>query len=153
VAADGLESSAVADWRIVVTHFPPYWGHWDWVDMAKRNEIDLFITGHRHSQWIHVKDDPFEMIWPNDPEQLGNNFIDPSAYVVSGGGGGVTSEQKPEWGGNDDEYGYMDMELYKDYIKLTGISHGSQTRKVSIVNHEYHHKGSRAIWEDKASQR
>ncbi|CAK0875732.1 unnamed protein product [Prorocentrum cordatum] len=53
---DGLAPGLDGDWRLAVTHFPPYWGHLDCPgqDMARRHEIDLVISGHRHSQSGHT---------------------------------------------------------------------------------------------------
>jgi hypothetical protein len=148
---DEIVPKMTADWRIVVTHFPPYWGSEDWIPLAKRHELDLVITGHRHSQHVHVKDDPFEEIWPDDPAHLGNSFLDPTAYIVSGGGGGVTSEQQPDGTGEDDEYGFMHLTMHKDFIKIEALSHGGQSRRVAIVKHEYTHKGSDAVREKERS--
>jgi len=139
-----LSPTLNGDWRIVVTHFPPYWGHEDWVELAKNNELDLIISGHRHSQHLNVPGDDAYQIWPDDWEHLMSDFLNPTSYAVSGGGGGVTSEQKPEWSGEDDEYGFMDMTLTKETILLESISHGGQTRKVATVRHEYPHDGSRS---------
>mmetsp|Transcript_125821 Transcript_125821/g.341633 ORF Transcript_125821/g.341633 Transcript_125821/m.341633 type:complete len:81 (-) Transcript_125821:311-553(-) len=72
-----------------------------------------------------------------------SDFLDPTAYVVSGGGGGVTSEQRPESSGEDDEYGFMEMALSKDSIRIESISHGGQTRKVATIWHQYAHSGGR----------
>jgi len=145
---DDIVPGLDGDWRIVVTHFPPYWGDWDWKGeegMARRHEIDLMITGHRHLQHIQVPGDPSEHIWPNDPNNLMSDFLDPTAYVVTGGGGGVTSELAPNWNGDDDQYGFMEMTLTKDTITLEAISHSGQTRKVSTINHNYTHKGSPSV--------
>jgi len=135
------------DWRIVVTHFPPYWGADDWVELTKKHELDLIITGHRHSQHIYVHDDFGEQIWPDDPTQLKTDFLNLTAYFVSGGGGGITSERKPEGSGEDDEYGFMDMVITKDLIKVEALSHGGQIRRVATINHEYAHKGTRVVWD------
>merc|ERR1719382_1230769 len=77
-----------------------------------------------------------------------SDFLDPTGLIVSGGGGGVTSENKPESSGEDDQYGFIDMTLSKDTIKIEAISHGGQTRKVSTTKHHYAHKGSRLVWGD-----
>mmetsp|Transcript_51341 Transcript_51341/g.133562 ORF Transcript_51341/g.133562 Transcript_51341/m.133562 type:complete len:81 (+) Transcript_51341:2-244(+) len=79
-----------------------------------------------------------------------SDFLDPTALIVSGGGGGVTSENKPEGNGEDDQYGFMDMTLSKDTIKIEAISHSGQTRKVSTIYHNYSHAGSRLVWEAEA---
>jgi len=144
---DEIVPKLTGDWRIVVTHFPPYWGTDDWVELSKKHELDLIITGHRHSQHIYVHDDLGEQIWPDDPTQLQTNFLNLTAYFVSGGGGGITSEHKPEDSGDDDEYGFMDMVITKDRIKVEALSHGGQIRRVATIKHEYPHKGSRSVWD------
>jgi len=144
---DEIVPTMTGDWRIVVTHFPPYWGSDDWVEISKKHELDLIITGHRHSQHIYVNDDQGEQIWPDDPAKLMTDFLNLTAYFVSGGGGGITSERKPEGSGEDDEYGFMDMVITKDLIKVEALSHGGQTRRVATIKHEYAHKGSRSVWE------
>jgi hypothetical protein len=145
---DEITPTMTGDWRIVVTHFPPYWGPDDWLDITKKHELDLIITGHRHSQHIYVHDDPGEQIWPDDPTQLKTDFLNLTAYFVSGGGGGITSEKKPEGSGEDDEYGFMDMVITKDLIRVEAISHGGQIRRVATIKHEYPHQGSRSVWDN-----
>eukprot|EP00419_Tripos_fusus_P067538 CAMPEP_0172932408 /NCGR_PEP_ID=MMETSP1075-20121228/219984_1 /TAXON_ID=2916 /ORGANISM="Ceratium fusus, Strain PA161109" /LENGTH=465 /DNA_ID=CAMNT_0013793735 /DNA_START=67 /DNA_END=1461 /DNA_ORIENTATION=+ len=77
-----------AEWRIIVTHFPPYWGKKDWMELAPKHEIDAIITGHRHSQSMHCKDDMVAKIWGEDKDSTEmNDFLDPTAWIVSGGGG------------------------------------------------------------------
>jgi len=141
---DGLVPGLVGDWRIVVTHFPPYWGVDEWQDMARRHEIDLIVSGHRHLQNFHLPGDAAEKVWQFDAsDTLMSDFLDPTGFVVSGGGGGVTSELEPAGGGEDDQYGFMEMTLTKDTITIEAISHRGQTRKKSTLKHGYAHKGSR----------
>jgi hypothetical protein len=132
---------STADWRVVVTHFPPYFGKEDWQVLAPKHGIDLVITGHRHSQFVRqVGDDPV-LIWPdwgNSAYGVGyTDFLDPTAWVVSGGGGGITSEHAPSHDGNDDQYGFMDMTLSKENLKIDAYSHSGVKRHTIYVNHEY----------------
>jgi hypothetical protein len=132
---------STADWRIVVTHFPPYFGKEEWQDVARKHGIDLIITGHRHSQFVRqVGDDPV-LIWPDwgaGAYKVGyTDFLDPTAWVVSGGGGGITSEHAPSWDGNDDQYGFMDMTLSKENITVEAISHSGILRRKIVVEHMY----------------
>jgi hypothetical protein len=131
-----------ADWRMVVTHFPPYWGIEDWKKMTKDNEIDVFITGHRHSQKVHVYGDPVEKVWPEDKNNhIMTDFVDPAAWIVSGGGGGITSEHVPDNGGEDDQYGFVDMTVTKDKLTFEAISHGGVTRRKVDYKHHFSHGG------------
>jgi hypothetical protein len=138
---DEVVPLSTADWRIVVTHFPPYFGKEEWMDVARKHEIDFIITGHRHSQFVRqVGDDPV-LIWPDwgtGAYAVGyTDFLDPTAWVVSGGGGGITSEHAPSWDGNDDQYGFMDMTLSKDNITVEAISHSGIVRHTIVVEHMY----------------
>mmetsp|Transcript_56446 Transcript_56446/g.127575 ORF Transcript_56446/g.127575 Transcript_56446/m.127575 type:complete len:949 (+) Transcript_56446:74-2920(+) len=138
-----LVPKSTADWRIVVTHFPPYWGADDWKELAQKHEIDLIVSAHRHSQHLHRKGDSRELVWPDDPkdhEKLYTDFLDPTAWVVSGGGGGTTSEHTPTKNGTDDQYGFMDMTLSKKELKIEAISHGGQLRHTMTVKHHYVHR-------------
>lgn len=108
-----------ATWQIVVTHFPPEWGANHWKILSYKHGIDLILSGHRHQQEVHHL--PYE------------NFLSPTAYIVSGGGGGITSESVPSADGNDDQYGFMDLALTKDEILIEAISHGGAVRKRSCV--------------------
>jgi len=107
-----------AQWQIIVTHFPPYWGggH-QWGCLAERYGIDVFVSGHVHSQTLTG---PME----------GGNFLKGTTVLVSGGGGGITSEKLPDLYGFDDEYGFMHMTLGKDNIKTEAVTHSGFVRKV-----------------------
>ncbi|CAE8588239.1 unnamed protein product [Polarella glacialis] len=113
-------STAEADWQVVVTHFPPepVWQLATWQRLSGMYGIDLFVTGHRHQQEIHLPGK-----WP---------FLG-TAYVVSGGGGGITSEKVPNATGHDDQYGFMDITLSKLQLKIEAISHGGVIRNVTFV--------------------
>jgi hypothetical protein len=136
---DEVVPESTADWRIVVTHFPPSWGAPDWKKLGPKHEIDLVIAGHRHIQDMHQPGDNRTMVWHNDPNQLYNDFLDPTVWVVSGGGGGVTSEREPSMDGDDDQYGFMDMTLEKSKITIEGISHGGQLRRKLVMEPAFPH--------------
>jgi len=107
-------------WQIVVTHFPPWWGQHQWQWLSWRYGIDLFITGH-----VHRQDAMAAWRWDNP--------VKPTATVITGGGGGITSEFWPDNWGNDDQYGFMDMTLWKEKIVIKAISHGGQIRNTITV--------------------
>jgi len=138
-----LVAKSTAEWRMVVTHFPPYWGTEDWKKLARDLEIDVIITGHRHSQNMHMKGDPKAKIWPENqsPDAMTNDFLDPTAWIVSGGGGGITSEHVPDAGGNDDQYGFVDLTISKDFAVFEAISHQGNLRRTMKVPHSYPHGG------------
>jgi len=134
-----------ADWRIVVTHFPPYWGKRQWKRLSEDCELDLIVTGHRHSQFMRHKDDEKILIWPEWGKKAAlkegyTDFLDPTAWVVSGGGGGVTSEHVPMANGSDDQYGFMDMTLSREQITVAMISHGGEHRRKIHIKHHYIHR-------------
>jgi len=110
-------NGSTADWRIVVTHFPPEYRRDDWVQLVEQYGIDLFVTGHRHQQEVSNRD-----------PTLGN-----AAWVVSGGGGGITSEGSPMTDGNDDQYGFFDVTISRRQIKLEAISHTGILRSTTII--------------------
>jgi hypothetical protein len=130
---------STADWRIVVTHFPPYFGMPDWKWMAPTYKIDLIVTGHRHSQYVHNIYDEGTLIWPdwgaNAPAAGYTDFLNPVSWVVSGGGGGVTSEHAPDPSGNDDQYGFVDLTLTKENLTVEAITHSGALRKTIVVGH------------------
>lgn len=135
-----------ADWRIIVTHFPPYFnlGEWQW--LAKHFKIDLIITGHRHSQFVRKPGDKSTLIWPDWGANAWSagftDFLDPVSWVVSGGGGGVTSEHAPDYGGNDDQYGFMDLTLSKEILKVEAISHTGITRHTIEIGHVWNNSAT-----------
>jgi hypothetical protein len=104
-----------ATWQVVVTHFPPLFGKKEWTRLVKKHGIDLIVSGHRHMQEVHAPDEEA-------------NFLKPTTWVVSGGGGGITSEGTPTSTGEDDAYGFMDLELSKDAIVVEAISHSGLVR-------------------------
>mmetsp|Transcript_27005 Transcript_27005/g.76629 ORF Transcript_27005/g.76629 Transcript_27005/m.76629 type:complete len:359 (+) Transcript_27005:2313-3389(+) len=115
---EGLSHSD-ADWQVVVTHYPPEWGTATWASMSAKHGIDLIITGHVHSQGVHYLEP--------------GNAMGPTAYIVSGGGGGITSGLPPHPEGEDDAYGFMDLTLSREEIKIEAISHAGIRRSVTCV--------------------
>merc|ERR1712190_680980 len=122
--------ASTADWQIVTLHYPPTWPlpsyssqQIHWKDFSAEYGIDLIITGHTHRQEVHYRDDHYL--------RMGD-----TAWVISGGGGGVTSEMRdyPQFDGNDDAYGYMDMEISSETIKIKAYSHGGKDLK-DILRH------------------
>jgi len=114
----GLGDST-ADWQIIVTHFPPEHGLMDWKRLTSDHGVDLLISGHRHQQEVHHLEE--------------SNLLRPTAYIVSGGGGGITSEGLPDAEGHDDQYGFMDLTLTKDEIRIEAISHGGDLRSETCI--------------------
>lgn len=108
-----------ADWQIVVTHFPPNWGKKEWQYLCKNHGIDLIISGHVHVQ----------RVYPQGPR----NFLGDTATIISGGGGGMTSENCPREDGMDDQYGFVDLTLSKQTIKIEMISHAGHLRNTTLV--------------------
>mmetsp|Transcript_30419 Transcript_30419/g.101052 ORF Transcript_30419/g.101052 Transcript_30419/m.101052 type:complete len:160 (-) Transcript_30419:38-517(-) len=106
-----------ADWHVVVTHFPPQYHVEVWARLAEMYAIDLIVTGHRHQQEVSGR----------DPK------IGQAAWVVSGGGGGITSEGSPCKDGNDDMYGFFDVTISHERIKLEAISHSGVVRRTTMV--------------------
>jgi hypothetical protein len=135
--------TSTADWRIVVTHFPPYFGMWDWKWMAKQHQFDLIVTGHRHSQFTRTVNDKSTLIWPDwgaNAFKAGyTDFLDPVSWVVSGGGGGVTSEHAPDVNGWDDQYGFMDLTLTKEELIVEAITHSGKLRRKMVIGHVFNH--------------
>jgi len=104
-------------WQVVITHFPPYWaGGREWACLAARYGLDLHISGHVHYQYLYG---PFD----------GGNALRGTSVLVSGGGGGITSEKAADVYGNDDQYGFMHLELAPDVFTIHAITHTGVTRK------------------------
>ncbi|CAK0910172.1 unnamed protein product [Prorocentrum cordatum] len=68
---DDVVPASTAEWRIVVTHFPPCWGAPDWKKLAPKHEFDLVIAGHRHIQDpdMHAPGDERKTVWHADPNE------------------------------------------------------------------------------------
>lgn len=90
------------------------------MELADVGGIDIICTGHEHSQtvWAPTSND---------------NFLKPTAVIISGGGGGITSEGIPSKEGKDDQYGFMDLTLTRGAIKIEAISHGGYLRSTTTV--------------------
>jgi len=112
---------STADWQVVVTHFPPTFGKSDWLRLSHKYGIDLFVTGHEHSQVV---------VGP----EAADNFLKPTAYIISGGGGGIMSESAPSMTGSDDQYGFMDVTIWATSIKIESISHGGHVRSTTYIH-------------------
>jgi len=112
---------SLAEWQIVVTHFPPTWGQEHWKNVTYRYGVDLIVTGHKHVQ----------NVWS---PTAADNFLKPTGVVISGGGGGITSEGIPDKNGEDDQYGFVDLTLSKDSILIDAISHGGKLRSTTVVH-------------------
>jgi len=111
-------NASTADWKVVVTHFPPDYRREVWARLATQYGIDLIVTGHRHQQELSGR----------DPE-LGY-----AAWAVSGGGGGITSEGMPRVDGQDNQYGFMDVTISKSEMKIESISHSGVVRLSVVVD-------------------
>jgi len=114
-----LSQAQDSTFQIVVTHYPPSWFQKFWSCMAARFGIDVFIGGHTHIQLVHAGASP------------GNPVKGGTCTVISGGGGGITSEGMPSIDGNDDQYGFMELQLSKEKIRIAAISHGGKVRSIT----------------------
>jgi hypothetical protein len=103
---EALDGST-ADWQVVVTHFQ---GDAIWGSLAGDYGIDLLIMGQQPFQEVLYLDD--------------TNSLRPTGVINAGGGGGVISQQAPDPGGHDFQYGFVDLTLSKDLIKIELVSHG-----------------------------
>jgi len=115
-----LEAS-VAEWQIIVTHYPPTFEpprSEVWEPYFEKYGVDLYISGHTHQQQLVYKD----------------KIFGDTAYIISGGGGGITSEILPSKNGHDDAYGFMDVTITKDEIKVVQYSHGGIANQTIIRN-------------------
>lgn len=116
--AKNLEAST-AEWQIIVTHYPATWepGLSDiWKTYFPKYGVDLYISGHTHQQQF-----------VENTEALGN-----TPFIITGGGGGITSEIIPDIRGQDDAYGFMDLTITRDEIKVVMYSHGGVGNKTIV---------------------
>jgi hypothetical protein len=112
-------NASTADWQIIVTHFPPdqFMSSY-WTRLHKRYGIDLFVASHRHTEEVHINDRRFG----------GLNWI------VVGGGGGITSEWNPDGSKRGrDQYGFMDMTISKDELKIEAINENGELRSMNTI--------------------
>merc|ERR1711920_1088206 len=107
--------------------------HIYWPSFAAQYGIDIVIAGHVHLQEVNYKTGQTTSIGRVTGVDMGD-----VAWVVSGGGGGITSEglkeAAPTDDGNDDGYGFMDMEISLETIKITAISHGGKEGAYIVRN-------------------
>jgi len=118
-----------ADWQIIVSHYPASYNMGyaptsfiTWSQWLTPMGIDLFIAGHTHEQRVYYGD------WG-----IGHDMQD-TAWVITGGGGGVTSEILPTVDGNDDAYGFMEIAMSLEELKITAYSHGGVDGKTIVRN-------------------
>mmetsp|Transcript_182103 Transcript_182103/g.443083 ORF Transcript_182103/g.443083 Transcript_182103/m.443083 type:complete len:238 (+) Transcript_182103:2-715(+) len=116
----GLNAST-ADWQVVVTHFPADFRINEWAPLAETYGIDLIVAGHRHQEEVHYEDG------------FAGGILGSTAWVVAGGGGGITSECTPRLDGQDNCYGFMDVAVTKDELRIDAISHGGVLRSSTKV--------------------
>jgi len=117
-----------ADWQIVVNHYPASFAlgeqqnYMVWSDWLEKAGVDLYISGHTHEQKVYYGG------------RHGGVDYGKAAWVITGGGGGISSEVVPLSSGEDDAYGFMDMEIDLNHIKITAYSHGGTEGKLIIRN-------------------
>jgi len=100
---------------------------------AAQYGIDIVIAGHVHLQEVNYKTGGKTSLGRVTGVDMGD-----VAWVVSGGGGGITSEgitaAAPSVDGHDDGYGFLDMEISLESIKITAISHGGKEGAYIVRN-------------------
>jgi len=111
-------AASTADWQIIVNHYPAHFAlgyapkYMDWSKFLTPMGVDFYISGHTHEQKVYYK----ELVSGLDMQE--------TACIITGGGGGVTSEAAPTEDGHDDAYGYMEITISLDELKITAFSHG-----------------------------
>jgi len=112
--------ASVADWQIIVTHFPCNVNADQWRDLHNHHGLDLLVTGHRHDQELHKA----------------NSFLAGLTCFVTGGGGGITSERSPKQGRHGAvgaQYGFFDLTISKTEIKVESIDQNGKVVDATIV--------------------
>jgi len=112
-------NASTADWQIIVTHFPPdQFMSGYWTRLHKKYGIDLFVASHRHTEEVHINDRRFGGL----------------SWIVVGGGGGITSEWNPDASKRGrDQYGFMDMTISKDELKIEAINEMGELRSLNTI--------------------
>jgi hypothetical protein len=120
---------STADWQFIVNHYPAQYSlgggssFMDWKKFLAPMGIDLYVSGHTHLQRVYY-------MGSEDPAlDMGE-----TAWVITGGGGGVTSEIIPVDDGNDDAYGFMDIEISLHNMTIKAYTHGGLGGKTIIRN-------------------
>ncbi|CAK0864396.1 unnamed protein product [Prorocentrum cordatum] len=146
---DGMNCSAVGGPDSVhscPTYFTKLWDEQvDWLkgkltkskatpyEVALEDILDMLDTSDGGAWWItgHLH---YQLFWGHNDDA---NPMKPTSVLISGGGGGITSEDIPREDGDDDTYGFVDLELAKDTIGVRMISHGGKVRKNVRIKHCY----------------
>mmetsp|Transcript_66724 Transcript_66724/g.142692 ORF Transcript_66724/g.142692 Transcript_66724/m.142692 type:complete len:565 (-) Transcript_66724:188-1882(-) len=123
-------AASVADWKVVVTHFPcGYDGAWYRI-LREKYGLDLLVTGHRHQQ---------ELWWSGSKSTYIKQFMQKNELgdlncFVTGGGGGITHNyfNDADYGPDLQWYGFFDLTISKRQMKIEligidGSVHGNVT--------------------------
>jgi len=105
-----------ADWQIAVTHFTCGHNADFYSRMHRSFGLDLLLTGHTHLEEVHYRSG-----------RLGG-----LTCAITGGGGGITSEASAR-GHMSRQYGFLDLTLSKETIKLQIINHNGATVSTHTV--------------------
>merc|ERR1719444_177054 len=114
-------------WQIIVTHFPPRWFSSVWNCFVAKHGVDFFVAGHIHRQ---------EIVGQGE-----GGFLPGNCHAISGGGGGITSENEPAIDGQDDQYGFLDLEFSPTLLTVKAISHGGVLRKTITCPQRFGNEG------------
>jgi len=118
-------SKSDADWKIIVTHFPPEGIFTSWIkDLTTKYGVDLYVGSHRHAQEVHS----YEARLAKKKWSYGY------PYVIVGGGGGITSEAGPNVPGYGKKaYGFMDIAISKTQMVVKSInSNGEEVDTMTL---------------------